>query len=344
MDNKISNFLINYIKNIKHSNVSLMEHLIGVYNVLKKLNQSEDVCLAGLFHSIYGTDTFKLNLNIKRDDIKKLIGNYSEELVFDFSKQKNKENFYLNNVNYSSKKKDLDLFYISYANLKEQCDRIGSFSIKEYVYKYEQKINDLVAKNKIKKKEYFFDKKTFIGGWYIPKKVCDDMILYFHKNKNKQYPGLQYDHNKELDKVNTNVKESIDLTITTDMFKDNEVFNYIQQLSDVIINYEKKYPMAKNNSPYALIDFFYMQHYPPGGGFKVWHHERFKSSQNRLFVFMTYLNDVPNGGTKFFHQKIISPAKKGLTLMWPADWTHTHKGQITKKHEKYIITGWFKFL
>jgi hypothetical protein len=29
---------------------------------------------------------------------------------------------------------------------------------------------------------------------------------------------------------------------------------------------------------------------------------------------MTYLNDVPDGGTEFKYQKIISPAKKGLTL------------------------------
>ena len=25
------------------------------------------------------------------------------------------------------------------------------------------------------------------------------------------------------------------------------------------------------------------------------------------------------------------------------DFTHTHSGQISKTHEKYIITGWFNF-
>ena len=59
---------------------------------------------------------------------------------------------------------------------------------------------------------------------------------------------------------------------------------------------------------------------------------------------MTYLNDVDDGGTEFMHQNIITPAVKGLTLIWPADWTHAHRGVISKTKEKYIITGWFSYL
>ena len=58
---------------------------------------------------------------------------------------------------------------------------------------------------------------------------------------------------------------------------------------------------------------------------------------------MTYLNDVPDGGTEFFYQKVISPAKKGLTVIWPAEFTHLHRGQVSKR-EKYIITGWYNFI
>ena len=36
-------------------------------------------------------------------------------------------------------------------------------------------------------------------------------------------------------------------------------------------------------------------------------------------------------------------ANKGLTLLWPTDFTHTHRG-IISQHEKYIITGWFHHL
>jgi len=79
-----------------------------------------------------------------------------------------------------------------------------------------------------------------------------------------------------------------------------------------------------------------IQHYKPGEGFFKWHteNEGYGNSKLRHLVFMTYLNTVEDAGTEFYHQKITSPAKKGLTLMWPAEWTHTHKGQISKEDEK----------
>jgi len=30
----------------------------------------------------------------------------------------------------------------------------------------------------------------------------------------------------------------------------------------------------------------------------------------------------------------------GKTLIWPAEWTHAHAGEILKTETKYIITGW----
>ena len=58
---------------------------------------------------------------------------------------------------------------------------------------------------------------------------------------------------------------------------------------------------------------------------------------------MTYLNTLDNAGTEFYHQKIITPCQKGLTIIWPAHWTHTHKGVTNYVSDKYIITGWYSF-
>ena len=59
---------------------------------------------------------------------------------------------------------------------------------------------------------------------------------------------------------------------------------------------------------------------------------------------MTYLNDVRDGGeTEFFHQNLRVAARRGLTLIWPADWTHTHRGIVSPTEEKIIVTGWFSF-
>ena len=60
---------------------------------------------------------------------------------------------------------------------------------------------------------------------------------------------------------------------------------------------------------------------------------------------MIYLNDIPygNGGaTDFFHQEISFQPKKGTVVLWPAAYTHVHRGSfLTGDVSKYIATGWF---
>ena len=41
---------------------------------------------------------------------------------------------------------------------------------------------------------------------------------------------------------------------------------------------------------------------------------------------MTYLNDVTDAGeTEWYHQRLKIQPQKGLTIIWPCDWTHTHR-------------------
>ena len=57
---------------------------------------------------------------------------------------------------------------------------------------------------------------------------------------------------------------------------------------------------------------------------------------------MTYLNDVYDGGeTEFMFYNLKIKPRKGLTLIWPAGWTHMHRGLPSEKSEKMIVTGWF---
>ena len=59
---------------------------------------------------------------------------------------------------------------------------------------------------------------------------------------------------------------------------------------------------------------------------------------------MMYLNDIDDeGGTEFFYQKRKVKPKKGRIVIWPADWTHTHRGVTSMTQEKYIVTGWYSF-
>ena len=59
-------------------------------------------------------------------------------------------------------------------------------------------------------------------------------------------------------------------------------------------------------------------------------------------AWMFYLNDAKSG-TEFMHFPTIN-ARRGRLVIWPAFWTHTHKGVIPNKGVKYIITGWVSFL
>jgi hypothetical protein len=70
----------------KHSHKSLLAHLEGVYALLLAAGQDQDVCNAGLFHSIYGTSNFKtktLSFD-QRDLVRSLIGSRAEAIAFLF--------------------------------------------------------------------------------------------------------------------------------------------------------------------------------------------------------------------------------------------------------------------
>jgi prolyl 4-hydroxylase len=119
-------------------------------------------------------------------------------------------------------------------------------------------------------------------------------------------------------------------------------------LNLVTEQYKKKYPYCDSCSPWKIIEDINVQYYKPNAGFYAWHTERGSPSginASRHLVFMTYLNDVTDGGeTEFFHQKLKVKPEKGLTLIWPVDWTFTHRGIPSPSEEKYITTGWFNFV
>ena len=69
---------------VKHKNQSLLEHLIGVRDILKKWGGPEYIQDGGLFHSVYGTTYFKPQLTMDRDAVRYLIGEKAEELAYWF--------------------------------------------------------------------------------------------------------------------------------------------------------------------------------------------------------------------------------------------------------------------
>ena len=88
-----------------------------------------------------------------------------------------------------------------------------------------------------------------------------------------------------------------------------------------------------------------IQYYKPKGGFPKLHYETSPQTPLRCVVYMLYLNDVTDGGgTNFPFQNITTHAVKGDLILWPADFTHPHRGIISDTQEKYICTGWFEYV
>jgi len=181
-------------KNIKHGNGLFYDHCYGVYSFLKERSLPEYVCLAGLYHSIYGTEYFKPDVNINRNLVKKLIGNKAEKLVYLFCNIKNRDNFILKIA-----EKNKNLFFIAYANLVEPSNYQENAS-KEYLdfkHKYYLKYQSLSDSFKTSKKieiiddflnEDYVDKltETFFSNefqwYYMPSKVNDQDKVFqlFH--------------------------------------------------------------------------------------------------------------------------------------------------------------------
>ena len=75
-------------ESIHHSGRTLYEHLSNVEKILKICRCNDHVCLAGLFHSIYGTSIFKKQTTNDRQKIKEVIGERAEFLVWIFCNAK----------------------------------------------------------------------------------------------------------------------------------------------------------------------------------------------------------------------------------------------------------------
>ena len=186
---------------------------------------------------------------------------------------------------------------------------------------------------------------NFIGSWIInPLSICDELITYFDSNKNRQNKGVS-----EIGE-NLDVKNSIDISMLPKEIKlpGNEVFDkYFSNLFSCYQDYTTQWPFLTEFTDDLQIGDFNLQRYQSGQHFQLVHTERSSlGTLHRIFAWMTYLNDVDikEGGSTFFsHYGLEVQPRKGLTLIWPAEWTHAHKGNLLNADSKYIITGWMHF-
>lgn len=187
------------------------------------------------------------------------------------------------------------------------------------------------------------DHSLFIKGYHISTELCDE-ILYEQQGKKKLFyqPAIRkefrgytcmplYDLSKDL-------HERYLLELETFKRHYIEQYSYLKRVWE--ITYEPIDPIS--NIPNIVL-----QKYQPGRHYSLEHceytYDNDPLTDNRILGFTTYLNDIQEGGgTHFSYQNFTSTPKKGLTLIWPAYFTHVHKGIPAPKEIKYILTGWFR--
>lgn len=121
-------------------------------------------------------------------------------------------------------------------------------------------------------------------------------------------------------------------------------FDGLQRCYD---EYTNKYSVLRNNGNIRATTMK-MQRTGPGGGYHIWHGEQGPGTHaNRAVVYMLYLNSItPEDGaeTEFLYQKKRFSPTENTMVIWPASYTHAHRGNpVLGNTHKYIVTGWFYY-
>ncbi len=197
--------------------------------------------------------------------------------------------------------------------------------------------------------EFSSHPSSFINGRFLNDlSICDRVIEEFKISPSKEQGRIGSG-------IDISAKKSTDCMLHA--LNKDIVTEYILELNQILEEYIETYPAMRLLDQFHICPYINVQHYKPGEGFYNYHAETTNyytdnpenenewRASSRVLTFMTYLNDVTDGGgTEFLYQNVTTSSQKGLTIFWPPWWTHFHRGIISPTQEKYIITGWYNFL
>lgn len=82
---RLTDFLVGLgIEKVDHTSKTYLGHLVSVHRLMQTQGCSEELCQAGMFHSIYGTQQFqgfKLEVD-RRQEVRDMIGERAERLAY----------------------------------------------------------------------------------------------------------------------------------------------------------------------------------------------------------------------------------------------------------------------
>lgn len=187
---------------------------------------------------------------------------------------------------------------------------------------------------------------NFIGIFdnAVPADECHGLIDYFEMLRSY---NLTFDR-QQLNEGNSHAKddETAFLLQPAIMFNSKSLIvqQFLQRFWDCYAQYVARYSILADADTHG-ISSMRLQKTPIGGGYHTWHHETPSPIvSHRILAWGLYLNTVNEGGeTEFLYQHKRVSAEQGKLVMWPAGFTHTHRGNPPLSNDKYLLTGWVEF-
>jgi hypothetical protein len=184
--------------------------------------------------------------------------------------------------------------------------------------------------------------KQFIGIFpnAISDKVCSEFVKCFNEISEQ---GLTMSSMKDGEKMPPTLRndEVINIpkaTLPNRVFPDGLSHTLWGNIEECLNFYKND-----NNLIDPLTAYDYKIHrVRPTGGYHLWHHEHGFNSPYRVLVWMLIIEAPVSGGeTEFLHQSMRVSPKVGQLVIWPAGFTHKHRGNPPLEGQKTYITGWF---
>ena len=183
------------------------------------------------------------------------------------------------------------------------------------------------------------NQKDFIGVYenILSKEECDYII--------NQFNLIEQNEKKEVIRGNVRYQGSLN-RLDFSLKPTEEIKQLIgRRLHNALVSYCEHYFVIQ---PLKLISCeVKLQRTPLRGGYHIWHSEQdCLKYANRVLAWTIYLNDIPHneGETEFLWQGVRVNPKMGRCAIWPAAFTHTHRGNPVYTHDKYIATGWYTLM
>lgn len=170
---------------------------------------------------------------------------------------------------------------------------------------------------------------------------CDSIIEIFSRMDQERLTKDQKGINRNSD---TRVMYDWSPHHSMHYYHHDIVKEFYSTLHEKYLLYSEKYEIMKelaSHSPKGMC----IQRTRPDQGYHIWHCESSGlASSSRVLAYTLYLNNVTTGGeTEYIYQKTKIAPEQGLLVLWPAFFTHPHRGNPPYSNDKYIITGWYTY-